>query len=171
MPDQDVTRAEEASMKQPRPLFIYGTLCATKLLAWALTGDASNTGRVATLAHPARVSNYKRFAVKHCDYPAVVKCAGDSTVYGYLIQLETQSQRTKLDNFEGETYIPVSVSASLLNADGEPNGQIVDADMYVWDGEDSALSYEPWSLDYFVEERLDDWLDPFEGVELVGEDE
>ena len=104
-------------------------------------------------------------------YPAVVKCAGDSTVYGYLIQLETQSQRTKLDNFEGETYIPVSVSASLLNADGEPNGQIMDADMYVWDGEDSALSYEPWSLDYFIEERLDDWLDLFEGVELVGEDE
>ncbi|KAM0418723.1 hypothetical protein ACHAPT_012321 [Fusarium lateritium] len=149
----------------PRPLFVYGTLRALPFLAWALTGDTSNTSVVAPLAHPAKVHGYARYAVKHSDCPAVVRHSDEtSTVDGYLLVLETTSQRKKLDDFEGEAYKVTAVSVEL------EDGSMVDGDMYVWDGDMSAVSTEPWELDTFVKERLEDWIDIFEGVELVGDD-
>lgn len=173
--DAEQERREQgpsASPTQPRPLFIYGTLCAPELLAWALTGDSANTQQVAGLASPARVTGYKRYAVNRCDYPAVVEHDGpDSVVHGYLLRLDTQVQRKKLDNFEGDTYKAVAVAVDVLDDDGQPIGESVDADMYLWDGDMSLLSSEPWDLNTFITERLGDWLDLFEGVEMVGDDE
>ncbi|KAI8674573.1 putative gamma-glutamylcyclotransferase [Fusarium keratoplasticum] len=148
-----------------RPLFVYGTLRALPLLAWALTGDASNTSTVARLARPAKVYGYARYAVKNRDYPAVVKRTDESsTVDGYLLILETTSQRKKLDDFEGETYKVTAVTVEL------EDGRTVDGDMYVWDGNMADVSTEPWDLEAFVKERLEDWIDLFDGMELVGED-
>ena len=78
-------------------------------------------------------------------------------------------QRKKLDHFEGESYKPTPVSVTVFR-DGEPD-EVVEADMYLWDGEMDCLSSEPWNLGRFVRERLDDWIDHFEGMELVGEDD
>jgi gamma-glutamylcyclotransferase (GGCT)/AIG2-like uncharacterized protein YtfP len=149
----------------PRPLFVYGTLRALPLLAWALTGDASNTSAVAPLARPAKVHGFARYAVKNRGYPAVVKHTGEtSTADGYLLALQTASQRKKLDDFEGETYKVTAVAVEL------EDGSIVDGDMYVWDGDMADISMEPWELETFVKERLEDWIDLFDGMELVGED-
>nr|CEG04997.1 unnamed protein product [Fusarium clavum]CEG05856.1 unnamed protein product [Fusarium clavum] len=150
-------------MSTPRPLFVYGTLRALPLLAWAVTGDAANTSTVEKLAHPAKVHGYARYAVHHCDYPAVVK-EESGVVDGYLLLLETKSQRRKLDDFEGEAYKVTSVNVTL------ENGTIVEADMYLWNGDTEKLSDEPWELEGFINERLEDWLDLFEGMELVGDD-
>ncbi|WAO86232.1 Putative gamma-glutamylcyclotransferase [Fusarium falciforme] len=148
----------------PRPLFVYGTLRALPLLAWALTGDASNTSAVARLARPAQVHGYARYAVKDRDYPAVVKHTDETlTVDGYLLTLQT-SQRKKLDDFEGETCKVAAVAVEL------EDGTTVDGDMYVWDGDMAAVSTEAWELETFVKERLDGWVDLFEGMELIGED-
>jgi hypothetical protein len=57
----------------PRPLFVYCTLRALPLLAWALTRDASNTNPVSKLACPAKVYGYTRFSLHRCDYPAVLR--------------------------------------------------------------------------------------------------
>ncbi|KAF5570398.1 hypothetical protein FPHYL_1234 [Fusarium phyllophilum] len=121
-----------AESSKPRPLFIYGTLRARPLLAWALTGDATNTELISTLARPAKVRGYARYT------------------------------RKKLDDFESEIYTPTSVDAVL------EDGSVVEADMYVWAGDQDALSDEPWELDTFVKERLEDWLDLFEGMEMIG---
>ncbi|KAJ4152400.1 hypothetical protein NW754_004195 [Fusarium falciforme] len=148
----------------PRPLFVYGTLRALPLLSWALTGDASNTKAVLPLLHPAKVHGYARFAIHNRDYPAVVKHAdASSAVDGYLLLLQTTSQRKKLDDFEGEAYKVTPVTVEL------GDGTTIDGDMYVWDGDMSDVSTEPWELDTFVKERLEDWIDLFEGMELVGE--
>lgn len=49
---------------------------------------------------------------------------------------------------------------------------MVEVDMYVWDGDMSEVSLqEPWELEVFIADRLGDWLDLFEGMELVGGDE
>ncbi|KAF5025996.1 hypothetical protein F66182_1898 [Fusarium sp. NRRL 66182] len=149
----------------PRPLFVYGTLRALPLLAWALTGDASKTSAVAPLARPATVHGYARYAVKHGDYPAAVKHTDDSVIDGCLLLLETKTQRTKLDDFEGERYTATPVSVTL-----DQDGSVVDADMYVWNGDAEDVTRDPWDLDAFVKERLEDWLDLFEGMELVGEE-
>ncbi|KAH7238164.1 hypothetical protein BKA59DRAFT_495070 [Fusarium tricinctum] len=123
----------------PRPLFVYGTLRALPLLAWALTGDATNTTAIAALARPAIVHGYARYAVLYRDYPAAVKKEDPGhEIDGFLLVLETKSQRKKLDDFEGEAYTPTPVLATL------EDGSTVDADMY---------------------DRLEDWIDLFEGME------
>lgn len=38
-------------------------------------------------------------------------------------------------------------------------GQIVDADIYLWNGERDAVSANRWDLDTFIRERLDDWIE------------
>lgn len=52
-----------------------------------------------------------------------------------------------------------------------PTGKTVEADIFVWNGPPDVLSSEPWDLDTFVAERLEDWIDLFAGVELVGSDD
>lgn len=43
--------------------------------------------------------------------------------------------------------------------------------MYIWDQDIKKVNLEAfWDLDTFVRERLEDWLDLFEGIELVGRD-
>lgn len=153
----------------PRPLFVYGTLRAMPLLAWALTGDASNKVAVSALARPATVSGYARFSLKNCDYPAVIKHP-DSSVDGYLITLATQSQRKKLDNFEGELYKVTPILVTIWGSDGQSE-ETIEADMYLWNGDIDAVLPDPWEFETFIRERLDDWIDLFDGIELVGDDE
>ncbi|CAH0047338.1 unnamed protein product [Clonostachys solani] len=149
------------------PVFVYGTLCAVPLLAWALMGDASQTDAVKKLIRPARVEGFARYGIKSCDYPAAVKCEG-SEIRGYLVTFSNSSQRKKLDDFEGETYSPTHLMAQILNPNGEASGQCVDAEIYLWNGSLENLTMEPWDLEGFIEERLEDWLDLFDGIELVG---
>lgn len=141
-----------------------GPLRAIPLLAWALTGDPSNTTAVASLARPGKVYGYARFLGRGCDYPAVIQREKSSSVDGLLLTLETSSQRKRLDNFEEEAYRVAPVSVTL------DTGEMVEADMYIWAGEMDQLSTEPWELATFVNERLQDWLDLFEGMVLIGED-
>lgn len=49
-------------------------------------------------------------------------------------------------------------------------GQMVDADLYLWNGERNAVSMDHWDLDTFIQERLDDWIELFSGMELVGDE-
>ncbi|KAF5240719.1 hypothetical protein FAUST_4245 [Fusarium austroamericanum] len=148
---------------QPRPLFVYGTLRALPLLAWALTGDSAKTSAVADLVRPAKVHSYARYSIPHSDYPAVIKQDGHE-VYGCVLLLRTKSQQRKLDDFEGDAYTPTAILATL------DNGATMEADIYLWNGTAATLSMEPgWDLDTFVKERLEDWLDLFEGMELIGE--
>ncbi|KAJ7629770.1 hypothetical protein DFH06DRAFT_1440175 [Mycena polygramma] len=154
--------------EKPRPLFIYGTLRAMPLLAWALTGDSSNTATVQSLAQPATVKGYTRFSIHHSDYPAVVPSAPADLVDGLLLRLETRLQRQKLDDFEGEVYKPTRVDVCVESESGD-TVLVVDADMYVWDGDLDVLDRDtPWELDKFIAERLDDWLELFAPMELTG---
>ena len=41
--------------------------------------------------------------------------------------------------------------------------------MHVWAGEVDKLSTESWDLSTFEEARLQEWLDLFEGMELIGD--
>lgn len=154
----------------PRQMFIYGTLCALPLLAWALTGDSANIEVVRPMCRSAKVHGYARRSLDNKDFPAVIK-AIDSSVDGYVITFQNTSQRKKLDDFEGELYRPVPVVAEVESSPAQGQvAQAVEADMYLWNGDAEAVSTEPWSLGTFIAKRLQDWLDLFEGVELIGED-
>ncbi|KAJ0163212.1 hypothetical protein CTA2_3338 [Colletotrichum tanaceti] len=155
----------------PRPVFIYGTLCAKPLLAWALTGDATRTEETSALLRPAKVEGIARYALHGFDYPAAVRERGSCT-YGYLLQPKTRSQRKKLDDFEGEAYQTETVQARLLSDESETQTAegLIEADVYLWNGVRDLVSDKSWDLEWFVRERLEDWIDLFEGMEMVGDD-
>lgn len=120
----DSTLKDTPTSQSPRPLFIYGTLCAKPLLAWAITGNSENIEQVSCLMKPARVFGYKRVAVHHYDYPAVIK-DDESFVDGFILQPRTTSQRRKLDDFEGEAYRPVAVIAHLTRVVDDQQHKII----------------------------------------------
>lgn len=86
---------------------------------------------------------------------------------GYVLRLESVTQRKKLENFEGEQYKPVHLTAQLMNDDGQD--ETIEADMYLWNGDMDVISSEPWDLDRFIAEHLEDWIDLFEGMEMIGD--
>ena len=152
-------------LSHPRPLFLYGTLCARPLLAWALTGDATKTDLVRTITRSACVHGYARYTVIGKDYSAVVQ-NDDACVDGVLLIPQNRSQRAKLDDFEGEAYRVVPVAVTVTDEQGRE--ECVDADMYLWDGNPADISTDCWDLRTFERERLEDWLELFGGMELVG---
>ena len=137
------------------------------LLAWALTGDFRKTDVVAPLVKPAELKGYARFSLLGKDYPALIKHDKSSIVDGLLLCPQDKSQRKKLDDFEGEAYVVTPVQVNVVGEEG----QVVDADIYLWNGERDAVSVDHWDLDTFIKERLDDWIELFAGMELVGDDD
>lgn len=137
------------------------------LLAWALTGDSRKTEVVAPLVKPAELKGYTRFSLLNKDYPALIKHDETSTADGLLFCPQNNSQRRKLDDFEGEAYVVTPIQVIIVGEEGK----MVDADAYVWAGEREAVSAEPWDLDTFIRERLEDWLELFSGMELVGDED
>ena len=143
---------------------------------------------VKPLVQPARIrgTEYARFALHGRDYPAVVKLdiehvdasAQVLVVDGLLFCPHNWAQRKKMDDFEGEAYQAVQVDVEAASArtaiiDSEGVGsemEIVRADMYVWNAAPDDVSEEEWDFEAFVRERLDDWLELFGGMKLVGED-
>jgi len=113
------------------------------------------------------VKGYARYTVVGKDYPAVIKTDGDDArVDGLLLIPQNRSQRAKLDDFEGESYKVEHVAVTVT--DDEGGEERVDADMYLWNGDPEDVSKERWDLETFEQERLNDWLQLFGGMELVG---
>lgn len=137
------------------------------LLAWALTGDSRKTNVVAPLVKPALLKGYARFSLLGKDYPALIKHNETSIVDGLLLCPQNKSQRRKLDDFEGEAYTVTPVQVTVVGEEG----QMVEADIYLWNGERDAVSADSWDLDTFIKERLDDWIELFGGMQLAGDDE
>jgi gamma-glutamylcyclotransferase (GGCT)/AIG2-like uncharacterized protein YtfP len=149
------------------PIFVYGTLMAAPLLAWVLTGSSSNSPSVLSTRKKARIAGFARRPVRHSDYPALLRAGADSVVHGFLVFPRDQSERNKLDNFEGEgeTYKRTVVRAIIEEAEGETE---LEAHVYLWAGAEEALDCCEWDFEYFERERLGDWLELFGGIEMVG---
>ena len=145
-------------------LVIWDTTRKAAAGQWALTGDSRRADLLAPLLKPAKLKGYARFSMIGKDYPALVKHDEMATTDGLLLFPQDKSQRRKLDDFEGEAYTVAQVQVTVI---GE--AQMVDADTYLWNGERDAVSVEPWDLDTFIRESLDNWIELFAGMELVGD--
>ncbi|KAK0724907.1 hypothetical protein B0H67DRAFT_598358 [Lasiosphaeris hirsuta] len=141
---------------EPRPLFVYGTLRALPLLAWALTGEATKVDQIFRPLRKGLVHGYRRCSLHRCDYPAAIHDPR-SSVDGYLLAPLTASQRRKLDAFEGETYKITPVMVTILDENDQPTEDTTEADIYIWNQDLDA-------------ERLEDWLELYKGMELIGDD-
>jgi gamma-glutamylcyclotransferase (GGCT)/AIG2-like uncharacterized protein YtfP len=143
---------------------------AEELLSWLLTGSSDNSTQIIARRQPAVLRNYRRVPVKHGDYPALIPGTSSDQVTGYLILPQSASELRKIDDFEGETYSLSEVSVTLLpNGKELKNKRQVRAQVYVWAGNmDAVWQDREWSFLRFREKRLGDWLDLFDGMEMVG---
>lgn len=120
----------------------------------------------APLVKPAKLKGYYAcFSLLGKDYLALIEHDETSAVDGLLLFPQDKSQRKKLDDFEGEAYTMTPVQVTVVGEEG----QMVDADMYLWNGERDAVSVDRWDLDTFIRERLNDWIELFAGMELLGD--
>ncbi|KAK2011916.1 hypothetical protein LZ32DRAFT_659213 [Colletotrichum eremochloae] len=119
--------------KPPRPALLYGTLGAKPLLPWVLTGDAAQVEEIVTLVCPAKAEGVVRYSLRGRGYPAA-----------------------KLDDFGGKVYRVEAVQAASLDSK-----TTVEAGIYSWDGDRKMVSDTPWDLDWFIRERLQDWINFF----------
>ena len=196
-PPPQQQQQQEKKEPEPQGIFVYGTLMAEEFLSWVLTGSAENHKTISSLRQPATLRSYRRVAVVHADYPALIFTGSESDqVEGFLVMPSTRSQWKKLDDFEGESYRRQCVQVELSHSSSSkrtttstttttttttPVGvqvqvqvQVqVPAFVYVWQDPimEKLLPYQDWSYDYFREHRLEDWLDLFEGMEMVGEEQ
>lgn len=149
---------------EPQGIFVYGTLMAESLLSWLLTGSSQNHSAILSLRQPAILKNYRRVPVKHGDYPAVIKSSISDQVDGFLVIPTSASQWKKMDDFEGEIYRRECVEVYLTQSN-----TTVAANVYVWADELEKLEEnKEWDFSYFEKNRLQDWLDLFDGMEMVG---
>ncbi|KAG1805989.1 AIG2-like family-domain-containing protein [Suillus subaureus] len=144
------------------PIFVYGTLMAAPLLAWAIKGDSSKAGDVLSQRKPGTITGFERRRVYRRDYPALIRGNDNCTVDGYVIFPASLSEWKKLDNYEGSSYERTPVVVDMLD------GSKLDAFAYVWKGGTDALAEEDWDFEYFETERLDAWLKRFGGMVLIG---
>ena len=137
------------------------------LLAWALMGDSHKTAVVAPLITPAELHSCQcaRFSLLGKDYPALIKHEDTSIVNSLLLCPQDKSQQQKLDDFDGEVYTVILAQVTVVREQGQ-----VDAGIYLWNGDHDAVSMDHWDLGTFIQERLDDWIELFAGMELVGMD-
>ena len=172
----------------PQGLFVYGSLMTPEFLSWVLTGSSENHEIVTNFRQPATLRGYRRVAVLHADYPALIPGSESDQVEGFFVRPPTRSQWKKLDDFEGESYrrqyVHVEISSDWFDSrprqmitttttmnTAVPVGIRVPAFVYLWqDSIDRLLPDQNWSYAYFREHRLEDWLDLFDGMEMVGDD-
>ena len=100
---------------EPQGIFVYGTLMAEEFLSWVMTGSAENHTVIVSLRQPATLRSYRRVAVVHADYPALIPGNEFNQVEGFLVTPATRSQWKKLDDFEGESYRRQYVQVELTH--------------------------------------------------------
>jgi gamma-glutamylcyclotransferase (GGCT)/AIG2-like uncharacterized protein YtfP len=143
-------------------IFLYGTLMASPLLAWLVTGERSQVDLVRRRCAKATLYGYSRRAIVGADYPALIKA--DDTgplVEGLIFYPRNEGDIRKLVNFEGEPYRRERVDVML------ETGERKQAYVFLWYGEEKLLSESEWRFHEFELERLEDWLDLFEGMEFI----
>jgi gamma-glutamylcyclotransferase (GGCT)/AIG2-like uncharacterized protein YtfP len=144
-----------------RPVFLYGTLMATPLLAWLLTGNRENQDMIVPLRQKASLQHYHRGSVLGKDYPALVKGTENDLVEGLIFFPRNMDDRRKLNNFEGEQYTTEPVKVVL------ESGEQIEASTYIWSGEKDEVMATDWDFKEFESSRLADWLDLFDGMEFT----
>ena len=147
--------------QEAHPIFLYGTLLATRLLSWLLTGDQNNELLLANHLKPVTLHGFSRRGVRGKDYGALLKSRSTDSVTGLLFSPRNISDRRKLYNFEGEQYKMETVVVT------NENGAKLDAFAFVWAGAEDELTSTEWDFDEFVKDRLEDWLDLFDGIEFT----
>ncbi|WP_346858847.1 gamma-glutamylcyclotransferase family protein [uncultured Draconibacterium sp.] len=124
-------------------IFVYGSLLFNTITE-ALCGKTIESAE-ATLA------NYRRFAVKGADYPAIIPAEGYKVKGKVLLNLDEKANDI-LNFYEGNEYERQKVS---VKTEAGP----IEAEVYIWDGPLEALETCDWNENTFKKESLQYYLD------------
>jgi gamma-glutamylcyclotransferase (GGCT)/AIG2-like uncharacterized protein YtfP len=133
----------EARAVKTRELYTYGTLQVAAIIERIVGRPLSGV--------PARLDGYARFRVRGRVYPAIVEAAGGE-VSGVLYAGLEPAELDRLDFYEGDLYErrEVSVWAGAVAQRA--------ATYVLRPALRHELSDEPWDLDGFLRDHLDDYL-------------
>jgi gamma-glutamylcyclotransferase (GGCT)/AIG2-like uncharacterized protein YtfP len=135
-----------ASATQPSqllPLFIYGTLMSSTLLAGLLTGDERQTEKIEKRKKRATLQGYSRHRVLCADFPALIPGDPSDRVDGYLFYPESLEEMRLLHDFECDSYYREEVE--VVGSEG----QAILAYVYLWCDNLEDLEEEDWDFEEF----------------------
>lgn len=157
-----------------RTAFFYGTLMAPQVLHRVCHGSTSPSNAIYAIHNlkttPAILHDYRRHRVRYADYPAILPVSG-STIRGTYVTGLTDADIWRLDIFEGSEYRRDKVKARLLTkvgdeaGEGNLEGEEVEAETYVWIGNEEDLEDQEWDFKEFQREKMRFWV----GSEGAGE--
>ena len=124
-------------------LFVYGSLLFPELIG-KLTGKRF-------YSVPAILKGYKRFAVKGCDYPAIV-AVENSNVEGVLLLNVDDKSMGLLTYYEGRDYVK-----SRIEVNSEK--QSYNAVTFIWGNDVMLLEDFDWDQNSFKENLLSFYVD------------
>jgi gamma-glutamylcyclotransferase (GGCT)/AIG2-like uncharacterized protein YtfP len=119
-------------------LFVYGSLLFAELVE-KLTGAKFRSV-------PAVLPDFRRFAVKGCDYPAIIPENNTKTEGRLILNVDDESMKI-LAFFEGGDYIKKGVEVLA-------GSKKYEAIAFVWDDDLSCLEECDWDITNFRETSL-----------------
>ena len=158
----------------PHSAFFYGTLMAPSVLYRVIYGNPQpmEYQKQQTSSAPALLEGYERRKVQACDYPAITTCEG-GCVRGLLVTGLRDMDLKHLDTFEGCQYTREVVKVRVLREGEEDEknggekgakadqvgseGELVEAQTYVWSEDVKYLEEEEWDFEEFRREKLHWW--------------
>ncbi|MBN1821227.1 MAG: gamma-glutamylcyclotransferase [Prolixibacteraceae bacterium] len=123
-------------------LFVYGTLMFPEIVK-RLTGKSF-------ISEPAVLKGFRRYSVKGCDYPAIVKEAGFEINGLLLLQVEDKSLQIITD-FEEHQFKIKKITVICGNKN-------VDAVTFIWNDDPNLLKNKDWNINNFRNNYLSSYL-------------
>ena len=123
-------------------IFVYGTLLSPAILE-NLTGKSLKTSS-------AVLSGYKRYCVKNCDYPALIRKDGSIT-NGLIIENAEDSTLAVLSFYEGDEY---EIRKVIVLLNGKPENALT----FIWEKGNEYLEKQEWDLHHFEKTSLEYYL-------------
>jgi gamma-glutamylcyclotransferase (GGCT)/AIG2-like uncharacterized protein YtfP len=186
------------STDKGRSAFFYGTLMAPEVLHRVCHGSTSPSNPIYAThnlkTYPAILPAHRRHRVKDADYPAILPHPS-STVRGTYVTGLTDSDVWRLDIFEGSEYERANVKCKLIQQAGgedakpkvfknvhvsgkdvvhlgseyDADGEVVEAETYVWIGGEERLEEREWDFAEFQREKMRFWVGDEGDDEYAGE--
>lgn len=126
-----------------RPIFLYGTLMSSRLLAEVLTGDEKKTMTVERRRMPVTLQGYSRHAVVDANFPAIIKGKSTDKVEGFLYFHRSIYDEKRFNDFASDSYRREEVEVV------DRNKKIIESYAYVWCDDLNDLKESDWSFDEF----------------------
>lgn len=137
-----------------RPSFFYGSLMFPKLIS-DVTQNADLDGIIKNMT-PATLPDYRRFAIKWADFPAVLPSEDpNDAVDGVLMFGLNEVEKDRLHCYENGLYTVELAGVEIELSDD--SSLTLAADVYVWKGPlDDLVEGKVWRVDEFLRSRSSD---------------